>query len=134
MDNKFDRGKFKEVYIKRGSTGEVYGVEVSLAEYLTYTTEKKEKTAIDYYVAQHETYEESLVKFMSDFKSSKLSLGKFVNRVNSEFNAVSIYAKNHNSFREGLRAFNEDLNKSNLSIDDFISKVKEQKKIKKVAV
>jgi len=134
LDNKFDRGKFKEVYIKRGSTGEVYGVEVSLAEYLTYTTEKKEKTAIDYYVAQHETYEESLVKFMSDFKSSKLSLGKFVNRVNSEFNAVSIYAKNHNSFREGLRAFNEDLNKSNLSIDDFISKVKEQKKIKKVAV
>src|SRR5690606_23993205 len=40
LNNKAGRGKFKEFYIKRGSTGEVYGNEVSLEQYLTYTTEK----------------------------------------------------------------------------------------------
>lgn len=82
LDNKFNRGKFKEVYIKRGATGEVYGVEVSLAEYLTYTTEKKEKDAIDSYVENFDSYEMAIVSFISDFKESKLSLGRFINKVN----------------------------------------------------
>src|SRR5690606_9318832 len=50
LDNKDNRGRFKEVYIRRGATGEVYGVEVSLQQYLTYTTEKPEKLAIESYV------------------------------------------------------------------------------------
>src|SRR5690606_40569626 len=41
LENKDGRGRFKEVYIRRGSTGEVYGVEVSLYQYLCYTTEKR---------------------------------------------------------------------------------------------
>ncbi|VTP91408.1 conjugal transfer ATPase TrbE [Sphingobacterium daejeonense] len=40
LENKDGRGRFKEVYIRRGTTGEVYGVEVSIFQYLTYTTEK----------------------------------------------------------------------------------------------
>ncbi|HKG05638.1 MAG TPA: TraG family conjugative transposon ATPase, partial [Pedobacter sp.] len=42
LDNKSGRGRFKEVYIRRGMVGEVYGVEVSMAQYLTFSTEKPE--------------------------------------------------------------------------------------------
>src|SRR5690606_37777240 len=49
LDNKEGRGKFKEVYIRRGSEGEVYGVEVSIYQYLAYTTEKPEKSAVEVY-------------------------------------------------------------------------------------
>src|SRR5690606_40174805 len=45
LDNTAGRSRFKEVYIRRGASGEVYGVEVSLVQYLGYTTEKPEKTA-----------------------------------------------------------------------------------------
>jgi conjugation system TraG family ATPase len=38
LENKEGRGRFKEVYIRRGNSGEVYGVEVSLYQYLAYTT------------------------------------------------------------------------------------------------
>ena len=38
--------------MKRGSKGEVYGNEVSIEQYLTYTTEKPEKSAVEYY-AKH---------------------------------------------------------------------------------
>jgi hypothetical protein len=34
LENTEGRGRFKEVYIRRGSVGEVYGVEVSLHQYL----------------------------------------------------------------------------------------------------
>src|SRR5690606_13964656 len=34
LENKDGRGRFKEVYIRRGSTGEVYGVEVAIEQYL----------------------------------------------------------------------------------------------------
>jgi hypothetical protein len=50
LNNKFGRSRFKEFYLKRGSKGEVYGNEVSLEQYLTYTTEKPEKSAVEYYV------------------------------------------------------------------------------------
>jgi hypothetical protein len=42
LNNKFGRSRFKEFYLKRGSKGEVYGNEVSIEQYLTYTTEKPE--------------------------------------------------------------------------------------------
>ena len=50
LDNKEGRGRFKEVYIRRGAVGEVYGVEVPLEEYLTYTTEFTEKEAVAIYL------------------------------------------------------------------------------------
>lgn len=46
----------------------MYGNEVSLEQYLTYTTEKPEKTAIEYYVAKAVNYEEGLKRFVKDFK------------------------------------------------------------------
>nr|WP_068890421.1 TraG family conjugative transposon ATPase [Pedobacter panaciterrae] len=83
LDNKAGRGKFKEVYIRRGMTGEVYGVEVSLFQYLCYTTEKPEKNAVESYVRKFGSYPAGLDAFVSDFELSGFSLGKFVASVNS---------------------------------------------------
>lgn len=93
LDNKEGRGKFKEVYIKRGDTGEVYGVEVSLHEYLTFTTERKEKDAIQRYLNKYRTYREALDTFVQDFKKSGLKLNEFINQLNrTPYEKVSILA------------------------------------------
>ncbi|QNF31349.1 TraG family conjugative transposon ATPase (plasmid) [Adhaeribacter swui] len=83
LDNREGRGRFKEVYIKRGSSGEVYGVEVSLEEYLTFTTERKEKEAIQVYLNRYPSYQEAMDQFVADFKRSGLKLNEFTNRINS---------------------------------------------------
>lgn len=82
LDNKEGRGRFKEVYIKRGATGEVYGVEVSMHEYLTFTTERKEKDAVQLYLDKFPSYREALDRFVDDFQKSGLKLNEFVNKVN----------------------------------------------------
>jgi hypothetical protein len=82
LDNKANRGRFKEVYIKRGAVGEVYGVEVSMEEYLTYTTERPEKEALEIYVTQYENYREALDHFVADMKESDWSLPLFVQHIN----------------------------------------------------
>ncbi|QNN42728.1 TraG family conjugative transposon ATPase [Pedobacter roseus] len=83
LENKAGRGKFKEVYIKRGSIGEVYGVEVSIFQYLTFTTEKPEKTAVETYVKRYGSYPLGLEHFVADMKMSAISLPEFVKKVNS---------------------------------------------------
>lgn len=83
LDNKSNRGRFKEVYIRRGNLGEVYGVEVSMHQYLTFTTEKPEKTAVEKYNACFSSFQISLDAFVSDLVASGLSLADFVKLVNS---------------------------------------------------
>lgn len=83
LDNKSGRAKFKEVYIRRGMVGEVYGVEVSLHQYLTYTTEKPEKNAVELYVGHYGSYPAGLDAFVADFELSGLTLSRFVAKVNS---------------------------------------------------
>lgn len=83
LDNKDGRGKFKEVYIRRGNTGEVYGVEVSIFQYLTYTTEKPEKSAVEKYVAIFPDYPAALTAFVNDLQRSGLKLEAFVKQVNA---------------------------------------------------
>jgi conjugation system TraG family ATPase len=84
LDNHEGRGRFKEVYIRRGSAGEVYGVEVSLYQYLTYTTEKPEKSAIEIYIQAFGGYQMGLDAFVEDFKASELSLHEFFGEVNKQ--------------------------------------------------
>ncbi len=83
LDNKDGRGKFKEVYIRRGNTGEVYGVEVSIFQYLTYTTEKPEKSAVEKYVAIFHDYPAALTAFVNDLQRSGLKLEAFVKQINA---------------------------------------------------
>ena len=52
LENKENRSPFKEVFIKRGLESEVYGVEEPKECYMTYTTEKIEKTALKLYRKQ----------------------------------------------------------------------------------
>lgn len=84
LDNKEGRGKFKEVYIRRGSTGEVYGVEVSLFQYLCFSTEKPEKNAVERYAQLYGEYADGLKAFVKDFKRSGLKLEAFVAQVNRD--------------------------------------------------
>lgn len=83
LDNKDNRSRFKEVYIKRGAIGEVYGVEVPIEEYLTYTTERSEKEALQVYLNFYEKYEEAMDIFVSDMKESGLELPAFVKKINT---------------------------------------------------
>jgi hypothetical protein len=85
LDNRDGRSRFKEVYIKRGATGEVYGVEVPLEEYLTYTTERSEKEAISVYRGQGESnvsFSAAVEALARDFRGSRMEWTAFVRRVN----------------------------------------------------
>lgn len=82
LENTEGRGRFKEVYIRRGAVGEVYGVEVSLHQYLTFSTEKPEKSALEVYIEYFGRYQHALDLFVNDFHASKLSLAQFVSHIN----------------------------------------------------
>ncbi len=90
LDNKEGRARFKEVYIRRGSVGEVYGVENSIYQYLTYTTEKPEKNAVEIYVRANGSYQKGLEAFVSDLEQSGLSLPAFVGQINQKGGLVTI--------------------------------------------
>lgn len=82
LDNKQNRSRFNEFYIRRGNSGEVYGVEVSLFHHMAFTTEKPEKNAVEIYVCHYNTYPLALSRLVEDFNSSKMSLKDFVSEVN----------------------------------------------------
>jgi conjugation system ATPase, traG family len=71
LDNKTDRSAFKEVYIKRGITGDVYGVEEPRECYMAYTTEKAEKEALKLYKRMLSTdYQHAIEAFCRDWEYS----------------------------------------------------------------
>lgn len=74
--------EIQRILHKRGSTGEVYGNEVSLEQYLTYTTEKPEKEAIEYYLDKYGTYDSALQYFINDLKILEDSLLNLVSIIN----------------------------------------------------
>jgi conjugation system TraG family ATPase len=82
LDNRDGRARFNEVYIRRGSTGEVYGVEVSRQQYYVYTTEKPEKNAVQIYVQHYGAYPVALDAFLADMDRSGMPAGDFVQQVN----------------------------------------------------
>lgn len=95
LDNKQGRGKFKEFWMRIGSKGSVYGMEVSLAQYLTYTTEKPEKTAVGFYLNANPTdYEKAIESFIKDMKQSRLSMAYFVTLINELGSSLSKH-QNH---------------------------------------
>jgi conjugation system TraG family ATPase len=82
LDNTEGRGRFKEVYIRRGSTGEVYGVEVAMEQYLTFSTEKPEKSAVEIYAHHYGSYPQGLDGMVKTMKQLQLPLPELINRVN----------------------------------------------------
>lgn len=82
LDNKQGRSRFNEFYMRRGSTGEVYGVEVSLMHHLAFTTEKPEKSAVEIYSDAYGSYQQALSKFVEHLDTSGLQLSEFVKVIN----------------------------------------------------
>jgi hypothetical protein len=94
LDNKEGRGRFKEVYIRRGATGEVYGIEVSIQQYLTYTTEKPEKSAVEIYTGAYGSYPAGLDAFVNDLKEANMPLSDFIKRVNQTGEPINYHLLN----------------------------------------
>jgi conjugation system TraG family ATPase len=82
LDNTEGRGRFKEVYIRRGSSGEVYGVEVAMEQYLTFSTEKPEKSAVEIYAHHYGSYPKGLDAMVANMRTLQLPLPEMVSRVN----------------------------------------------------
>ena len=82
LNNKSGRSRFKEFYLKRGSKGEVYGNEVALEQYLTYTTEKPEKSALEYYIQAYGNFDKALEIFTRQVKSFEDDMGSMISLVN----------------------------------------------------
>ena len=74
LENKEGRAFFREVFIRRGQTGNVYGVEEPRECYMTYTTERAEKEALKLYKRQLRcNHQQAIEAYCRDWKKSKVS-------------------------------------------------------------
>ena len=128
LNNKFGRSRFKEFYLKRGSKGEVYGNEVSLEQYLTYTTEKPEKSAVEYYVKAYGNYDDALVRMVDDLKDFGDSLENMVSLVNLyqkplDKKAVSYYrnVKKKYTGKNAFKIISQELEDQNIHFSELIN-------------
>jgi type IV secretory pathway VirB4 component len=106
LDNKEGRGFFKEVYIRRGTTGDVFGVEEAPQSYMAYTTERVEKDALKIYVDRYNNYDEGIRRFCEDWAQccgAKAKADAYANIVNE---AVKDYTEKYGE-KEGTRKFLE---------------------------
>ena len=83
LDNKDGRSPFKEVFIKRVDTSDVFGVEEPRECYMSYTTEKMEKEALKLYKrVLNCTHQQALERFIKDWDRSGISKSlEFARRV-----------------------------------------------------
>ena len=71
LDNKEGRSPFKEIFIKRVDTSDVFGIEESIECYMSYTTEKVEKEALKIYKRVLKcNHQKAIEAFVADFKAS----------------------------------------------------------------
>lgn len=84
LDNKDNRSFFREVFIRRGSTSAVYGVEEPRECYMTYTTERSEKEALKLYRSElGGSLREAVEAYCRDWKLSGIETSlPFAQRVN----------------------------------------------------
>lgn len=84
LENKDGRSFFREVFIRRGTTSGVYGVEESHECYMTYTTERAEKEALKLYKKELRcSHQEAIEAYCRDWDAS--GIGKslpFAQKVN----------------------------------------------------
>ena len=126
LDNKANRNKFKEFYIKRGNTGEVYGNEVSVYEYFTYTTEKPEKDAMQVYVSVYKEFITALKSFVDDLEVSKVDKSDFCAIINSKTTHY-FTTQGISVFREHILQRCAEFRDSGLKIGKFLYAVNNEK-------
>ena len=84
LENKEGRSFFREVFIRRGTTSGVYGVEEPHECYMTYTTERAEKEALKLYKKEFRcSHQEAIEAYCRDWDAS--GIGKalpFAQKVN----------------------------------------------------
>ena len=84
LENKDGRSFFREVFIRRGTTSGVYGVEEPHECYMTYTTERAEKEALKLYKKEFRcSHQEAIEAYCRDWDAS--GIGKalpFAQKVN----------------------------------------------------
>ena len=84
LENKEGRSFFREVFIRRGTTSGVYGVEEPRECYMTYTTERAEKEALKLYKREFQcSNQEAIEAYCRDWNTS--GIGKalpFAQKVN----------------------------------------------------
>ncbi len=129
LNNKFGRSRFKEFYLKRGSKGEVYGNEVSIEQYLTYTTEKPEKSAVEHYVQKYGSYDEALLKIVSDIKIFGDSLENLVSLVNlyqnpfdSKLDSFYKMMKSESKGKNVFKIISQEMEDRQVSFSELIDK------------
>lgn len=92
LENKDGRSFFREVFIRRGTTSGVYGVEEPHECYMTYTTERAEKEALKLYKKELRcSHQEAIEAYCRDWEAS--GIGKslpFAQKVNEAGHVLNL--------------------------------------------
>ena len=99
LENKEGRSFFREVFIRRGSTSGVYGVEEPHECYMTYTTERAEKEALKLYKRELRcSHQEAIEAYCRDWDAS--GIGKslpFAQKVNAAGHVLNLKKSDKNN-------------------------------------
>lgn len=92
LENKDGRAFFREVFIRRGAVGNVFGVEEPRECYMTYTTERAEKEALKLYKRELRcSHQEAIGAYCRDWSKSGISKSlAFAQRVNKEGKVLNL--------------------------------------------
>ena len=97
LENKEGRSFFREVFIRRGTTSGVYGVEEPRECYMTYTTERAEKEALKLYKRELRcSHQEAIEAYCRDWNES--GIGKslpFAQKVNEAGRVLNLKDTNN---------------------------------------
>ena len=96
LDNKEGRSFFREVFIRRGSTSGVYGVEESHECYMTYTTERAEKDALKLYKSELGcSHQDAIERYCRDWDNSGIAAPlEFARRVHKVGHVLNLPTRN----------------------------------------
>ena len=99
LENKEGRSFFREVFIRRGSTSGVYGVEEPHECYMTYTTERAEKEALKLYKAELGcTHQEAIEAYCRDWDASGINKSlPFAQKVNTAGHVLNLKKRDKNN-------------------------------------
>lgn len=92
LENKAGRSFFREVFIRRGTTSGVFGVEEPRECYMTYTTERAEKEALKLYKkVLHCSHQQAIEAYCKDWNLSGIDKSlAFAQKVNSEGKVLNL--------------------------------------------
>ena len=95
LENKEGRSFFREVFIRRGTTSGVYGVEEPRECYMTYTTERSEKEALKLYKKELQcSHQEAIEAYCRDWNASGIDKSlPFAREVNEAGRVLNLTTK-----------------------------------------